>query len=502
MERVLTISTSLSPRQRRVLGSRAIYHTRVNSGSLQLHCLAAVPGDDDGHTPPRERHFQEFRETEEHPSYQREDLSEEHSRLARLAFLKAIAQGDGAMDLAEAALQIAAEDDALVSHSAVQFPVASFRRRLQNLADELTRVVLPPLRDSGASNETILEAIVQFMYVQQRFQPPRWGRSALFGPNRSVVDHPGVWESPKLAYLNEVLITKRGIPAALAIVLSDIMRRLLIAGAIDFVARVECSAMDTAPAATLIPGITRDMAFIDVESSSRTISTTRTDTKEESSGPVALNMCTVDALAECLTYLKRAYWPFKWDSAAGGFRAAARSFLDGADSAEAEAIARTARHRLERGIWTSPGAGDLRRAVAAAERLVILRGDTVLEERRDLAVLYCHAGKLAEARAELKAYSAAIVAGAGTSSSIRNLAGGGGQSQLQIKRPLTISLTPVGISVAGSPEELPDAVLADRLLALLGQIPMGREKAVALSYEEAVRRCSEQGPKRVLPLTW
>lgn len=27
---------------------------------------------------------------------------------------------------------------------------------------------------------------------------------------------------------------------------------------------------------------------------------------------------------------------------------------------ELEAIARTAAHRLERGIWTSPGAGDLR----------------------------------------------------------------------------------------------------------------------------------------------
>lgn len=36
------------------------------------------------------------------------------------------------MDLAEAALQIAAEDDALVSHSAVQFPVA-YERSLLSL---------------------------------------------------------------------------------------------------------------------------------------------------------------------------------------------------------------------------------------------------------------------------------------------------------------------------------------------------------------------------------
>ncbi len=55
--------------------------------------------------------------------------------------------------------------------------------------------------------------------------------------------------------------------------------------------------------------------------------------------------------------------PFPWDSSDGshgGFAGAARSFLEGNESAEMEAISRTARHRLERGIWTSPGAGDLR----------------------------------------------------------------------------------------------------------------------------------------------
>ncbi len=37
-----------------------------------------------------------------------------------------------------------------------------------------------------------------------------------------------------------------------------------------------------------------------------------------------------------------------------------------------QAISRVAEHRLARGIWTSPGAGDLRRALAAAQRLAIL----------------------------------------------------------------------------------------------------------------------------------
>ena len=40
-------------------------------------------------------------------------MSELHAREARAAFLHCISQGEGAMDLAEAALQVASEDDAL-----------------------------------------------------------------------------------------------------------------------------------------------------------------------------------------------------------------------------------------------------------------------------------------------------------------------------------------------------------------------------------------------------
>lgn len=59
-------------------------------------------------------------------------------------------------------------------------------------------------------------------------------------------------------------------------------------------------------------------------------------------------------------------------SLAGGFTDAALCLLEGAESAELQAISRVAEHRLARGIWTSPGAGDLRRALAAAQRLAIL----------------------------------------------------------------------------------------------------------------------------------
>lgn len=47
-----------------------------------------------------------------------------------------------------------------------------------------------------------------------------------------------------------------------------------------------------------------------------------------------------------------------------------------------------------------------RRAVAAAERLVLLCGERCPKERRDLAVLYLHSGRLAAARVELEHFAA------------------------------------------------------------------------------------------------
>lgn len=361
-----------------------------------------------------------------------------------------------------------------MSHSSVRLPVAAFRSRLQRLSDELARVRLPPLRESGATEEQLLDAILQFIYEEQRFSSPRFGNSNL--PARATVENPGVWEQARFAYLNEVLITREGIPAALAVVLSDVLRRLVATGAIDFVAKVEFkTSLQEAPTAHVaIRGLNNPGSNIDAPSAASAV----------------LNGCTSDALVECLRYLKRAYWPFPWNPMSGGFPGAARAFLEGADSAEAEAIARTARHRLERGIWTSPGGGDLRRAIAAAERLVILRGDAIPEERRDLAVLYCHAGWLREAKAELQASAA-------TRSSTRG----------DTKRPFIMTLVPsAGVSVAESLEEMVDVVLEDRILALLGpmQLGGGHHQVEALSLEEAMRRVKSgsKGGGRVLPLTW
>lgn len=44
----------------------------------------------------------------------------------------------------------------------------------------------------------------------------------------------GVWEDARLAYLHEVLVKRRGCPAALVILYNEVMQQLLLMGVIDF----------------------------------------------------------------------------------------------------------------------------------------------------------------------------------------------------------------------------------------------------------------------------
>ena len=60
------------------------------------------------------------------------------------------------INLAEAALQIAAEDDAIVSHSTVQLPIQSFLRRIDRLASDMQSAVLQKMPED-ASPDDILE---------------------------------------------------------------------------------------------------------------------------------------------------------------------------------------------------------------------------------------------------------------------------------------------------------------------------------------------------------
>jgi hypothetical protein len=87
----------------------------------------------------------------------------------------------------------------------------------------------------------------------------------------------------------------------------------------------------------------------------------------DAEGGLLLNTCTSEALVQLLRHLKRAYWPYQWDTAldhpahgvhgsGGGFAAAAENALGMAQmDAYTQALSRTAKHRLDRGIWTSTG---------------------------------------------------------------------------------------------------------------------------------------------------
>ena len=84
-----------------------------------------------------------------------------------------------------------------------------------------------------------LQVVQKYLYTEQCFQLPLSNLSGALA--NSKVDHPGVWENARHAYLHETLITKKGVAAALAIVQADILQRLMKLGALDFVIRTDCS---------------------------------------------------------------------------------------------------------------------------------------------------------------------------------------------------------------------------------------------------------------------
>ena len=245
-------------------------------------------------------------------NFLRADFSGLHAWEARQAFVRNIMNGEASIDLADAAFHIAAEDDALVSHSTVKLPVQLYSKRLQRMAEEIARhklnhmplvgsdrdphavmqvgdnssgftpsriqhgpiltperseavpymcfylildlkqnknkpsgsfpscfVILPTSPPGTAASTPLLQVVQKYLYSQQNFQTPFGATSGM--PVDSIVDHPGVWENARHAYLHEVLISKKGIAAALAIVQADILQRLMKLGSLDSVIRTDCS---------------------------------------------------------------------------------------------------------------------------------------------------------------------------------------------------------------------------------------------------------------------
>ena len=60
------------------------------------------------------------------------------------------------------------------------------------------------------------QVVESHLFERHRFRTPAYGRSNV--PSNSLLDSPGVWESAGQAYLHEVLVTRTGIAATLAII--------------------------------------------------------------------------------------------------------------------------------------------------------------------------------------------------------------------------------------------------------------------------------------------
>lgn len=113
-------------------------------------------------------------------------------------------------------------------------------------------------------------------------------------------------------------------------------------------------------------------------------------------------------LLEMLRSLKAAYWPFQHDREKSLFmRAADAANCTDKSSTTSEsgfelASAKAAQHRLDRGVWTSVLFGDMRCALSACERLILLEAD--INELRDYGVLLYHCSFYEEALQYLKLY--------------------------------------------------------------------------------------------------
>lgn len=316
-----------------------------------------------------------------------------HAKAARESFVKEVAKltsndydtqnrASCSLDLARAALEVSSEDDALVSHSPVALPVDSYLDRLNSMAMEFASHHLP---SHPLSPESVLSSLDNYLYGYKSFQRTNASSTS----------------DARDCYFNMVLTRRLGNPAILAIIYSEVVRVLNSWGVIDFV--------------------------VDMRAPKNKLSLPQPILRQSSQGSLedaSLQLLTPRGLlVEILTILKNIYWPWKLingSTEGSNFLKAADAANHGiymSGSAPVESLfttpsnimgaqvasARAAKHRLQRGIWTSTSFGDMRRALAATERLVLLGADR--KELRDYGILLYHCGLFEPSLGYLNAYN-------------------------------------------------------------------------------------------------
>uniref|UniRef100_A0A9I9CKR6 Protein SirB1 N-terminal domain-containing protein n=1 Tax=Cucumis melo TaxID=3656 RepID=A0A9I9CKR6_CUCME len=294
---------------------------------------------------------------------------------------------DRRVDLAKAALYIAAEDDSLVSHSSVPLPVDAFIHRLSDLSMGYCTHYKSSF---NSSPEIFLESIERYMYVMKGFR--RTGSKAQ--------------SEPRALYLHTVLTHRTGSAALLSLIYSEILKMLRLWSLLDFDVEIYHPHDDYS-----LP-----MGYHKLKS------------KESDQAHI---MTTQTLLVEILSNLKESFWPFQQNQSRSLFLRAAdvANCSDSSDAFEESgfqlASAKAAQHRLERGVWTSVRYGDMRRALSGnvnsmriekreelskllgncqitCERLILLDVDS--KELRDYSILLYHCGFYEQSLEYLKLY--------------------------------------------------------------------------------------------------
>lgn len=268
------------------------------------------------------------------------------------------------IDLPRAALNVAAEDDSLVSHSSVQLPIEAFIERLDNLSMSY----FPHYRYTlKSSPEDFLASVERFLYARKGFR--RASATLLL--------------EPKSLYLHSVLTHRCGSTVILSLIYSEILKILRFCGVYEF--DVEIYHPHD------LHGLPR--AY---------------DKKKSKESDHSHILTTESLLVKMLKDLKDTYWPFQHDHAKSLFLRAvdAVNFADRSsitqESAFDLASAKAAQHRLDRGVWTSVRFGDMRCALAVCERLILLETD--INDLRDYAILLYHCGFYEESLLYMKLY--------------------------------------------------------------------------------------------------
>uniref|UniRef100_A0A5B6ZYR1 Protein SirB1 N-terminal domain-containing protein n=1 Tax=Davidia involucrata TaxID=16924 RepID=A0A5B6ZYR1_DAVIN len=268
------------------------------------------------------------------------------------------------VDLGKTALFIAAEDDSLISHSFVPLPVDAFIERLDDLSMDYCSHYSSSFRSSP---ENLFKCLERYLYANKGFR------------RIDVRNRP----EPRALYLHSVLTHHSGSASMLSLIYSEILKVLRLWGLLNFDAEI----------------------FFPHDPHSLPRGYHKQKSKESDQPHI---MTSQSLLVEILRNLKYAFWPFRLNHTRSLFLSAAHAAncTDRSNSVEESgfqlASAKDAQHRLERGVWTSVRFGDMRRALSACERLILLETD--FKELRDYSVLLYHCGFYEESLQYLKLY--------------------------------------------------------------------------------------------------